>query len=41
MSWVKWILIITKSFIVSNTVVDFMGSTYIVYGNVVAKIRRK
>lgn len=39
MKWVKYYFIIMKSLITSNTVVTLFGSTYVVAGNFVKKIR--
>ena len=38
MKWIKYYLIVMKSTLTKNTVVDFFGSTYIVSGNVVKRI---
>ena len=37
--WLKYALIRAKSSIWKESVVDFCGSTYMVYGKVVKKIR--
>jgi hypothetical protein len=36
---VKWCLVMAKSIVTSNSVVDLFGCTYVVYGNTVKKVR--
>ena len=39
MKWIKWYIIILISIITKKTVVNFLGSIYVVAGNIVKKIR--
>lgn len=38
-AWVKWCLIIGKGLILHKSVVEMFGNTYVIYGNVVQKVR--
>ena len=39
LKWIKYVCIRLKSNITDETVVNMFGSTYIVYGNIVKKIK--
>jgi hypothetical protein len=38
-TWIKYCLIIMKGIIIDESVVKMFGSTWIIYGNVVKKVR--
>ena len=38
--WIKYLLVLVKSAIMQETVVEMFGNTYIVYGRVVKCIRK-
>lgn len=41
LKWVKYYLIIMKGLVLRQTVVNFFGSSYVIAGNVVTKIRSR